>query len=591
MVQTNEKRYIEIAKGSPSNRGSVIPMKELGKYIKMAQRDHEQLFRSVFCYDEEILEHLKNYKTVRSYIGKFYSDSLIFDIDKGQNDDKFTLLRAKAFVAKLIDEWRLEETQLSIWFSGSGYHITTQDFFLFTPENNLPETYRATLTHYFPEADEKIYIRTGLIRIANTVNSKTGLYKVNIPHEDFKSMGVEDIKEWASKPRPLVKRENNIPIYPQLIIKGVSPKALQPQGDMIRQEPTRIITCAQKIFLEGSKEGTRHLNLLSMISVFRRQGVPFDGITTLANNWNNRGQGLDDYELRKQVKYIWDKGYTPSCHDKVLSKYCDPKCAHYKHKDLSIEIYNSKNLEKLFSKWAVSGVIQTALDLNEIYKLGHPHKIYPREFVYIQGDTGLGKSTLIMNWIINVARFKTLFISNEVGEELFYRRAIQIAHTMTKDQVYEHYQNGNHKDLAESISHIDTMFQGTTFADLKKKVAENEYKIVVVDVIDKMKVNKDDYTAKTDILALELKELAKVMNITIIGVHHISKAAASQTSLNVHSGKGSSALEQAADQVFSIEGIRDNTTRFLKSEKTRDENSFNISLFYDNSTYTMTQIL
>lgn len=590
MVQTNSKKFIEIAQGSPSHRGTIISSKELSYQIKLAQKNRAQLYRSVFYFDDEILEHMKIYKTVRSYAGKFYVDNLIFDIDRRKGDaDEFTLLRAKNFVSELLDNWKLNEEQISIWFSGSGYHITTQDFFGFNPDANTPDSYKATLMNYFPEADEKIYIRTGLIRVGNTINTKTGLYKINIPYADFTRITVEEVKELASKPRKTLNRINNVPTYPNLIIKGLSPTISKVNSEQ-REQPTKIITCAQKIFLEGSLEGRRHVNLVSMVSVFRRQGIPYEGVLTLARDWNSRGSKLEDYELEKQTRYIWDRGYTPSCNDKVLSLYCDSKCIHYKHKDLSIEILNSKMLESHFAKWAIDNDTEKAFDFNELYNIGHQHRIYPREFVYLQGDTGVGKSVIIMNWMIALPRFKVLYISNEVGQELFYRRMIQIAHVMKKEEVISRYRDGSLNELATSIEHIDTMFRGTTFMDLKKKVAENQYQIVVIDVIDKMKVSKEDYVAKTDILAIELMELASAMNIIIVGVHHISKFAANQTSLNVHSGKGSAALEQNASQVFSLLGQLDNPTRFLRSEKARDENQLNVTLFYDTDTYKMMEV-
>jgi hypothetical protein len=48
--------YIEIAQGSPRNRGFLILKKDLIKYIN----PEEPLYRSVYLYDKEAVEYAKS---------------------------------------------------------------------------------------------------------------------------------------------------------------------------------------------------------------------------------------------------------------------------------------------------------------------------------------------------------------------------------------------------------------------------------------------------------------------------------------------------------------------------------------------------
>ena len=67
-------KFVEIAIGHPGNRGVVIPLPELPKYISKEQA----LFRSYYTFDEELVEHFKVRKTIKNYHGKFYIDRIIF---------------------------------------------------------------------------------------------------------------------------------------------------------------------------------------------------------------------------------------------------------------------------------------------------------------------------------------------------------------------------------------------------------------------------------------------------------------------------------------------------------------------------------
>ena len=77
----------------------------------------------------------------------------------------------------------------------------------------------------------------------------------------------------------------------------------------------------------------------------------------------------------------------------------------------------------------------------------------------------------------------------------------------------------------------------------------------------------------------------------VIAVHHISKSASfnlKQTNtLDVHSGKGNSAIEQKSDQFITFTGKNPRgKQRVVKSVKARDESTFEILLNFDWNTFT-----
>ena len=166
-------KFIEIAKGSPSHRHTIIPLSDLKNHLE----PEKELYRSYYTYDDKILEHKKLYKTVKGYDGMMFLDQITLDIDKGNDTDEGVLYRTQSFVEMLGEDWKLDRNELRIWYSGRGYHLTFPDIFRFEPSPFIADEVKATLTKYFPEMDSMPLMKTGLIRVGFSYNEKTKRYK------------------------------------------------------------------------------------------------------------------------------------------------------------------------------------------------------------------------------------------------------------------------------------------------------------------------------------------------------------------------------------------------------------------------------
>ena len=69
--------YVEIARGTPVNRGIMIPSNHLINYV-----GEEPLYRSVYLYDEIAVEYVSKNGSLRDYFGIRYIDKIPIDIDK-----------------------------------------------------------------------------------------------------------------------------------------------------------------------------------------------------------------------------------------------------------------------------------------------------------------------------------------------------------------------------------------------------------------------------------------------------------------------------------------------------------------------------
>ena len=572
-------RYIEIALGAFTNRGKIIPETELESYINKAQELELPLFRSYFSYDEKVLNHIG--KTLRAYPGTVYIDSLIFDIDKAGDKDTFLHLRAKDFVQNLIDNWELNENNIGAWYSGSGFHIEIPNIFQFPPTTDT-ETIKKTLTHYFPQGDN-IYDKTRLIRVGDTINSKTSRYKILLSLEQFFDLPIEDIIALSKEPQGITKKQfSKFPTFPELIIKT---EKLSLREDTDKNSTTKIVTCMQKLYNRGATKGTRHTDMLRLASSWRRAGIPYNGIIAMLEKW---APSLERTEIVHIVDGVFKQKYQYSCKDPVFEKYCDPKCIFYSKKNYSPEIHDSQSLENSYTKFIKKDFSDSSFDLADIYALENKFTILPGELVMVIGDTKLGKSAWVQN-ICTKITLPVLYLSLEMHERLTFRRFIQIAHRLSKEEVNQYYKT-KENTLSNKISHIRIMSVAPQLDTIKRLITDSEAKVIVIDVVDAIDVKGMPDEAKITPIINELKAVAQQLDVIIIGVHHISKASARDTMLDIHSGKGSSSVEQKADKIIAIEGDRMKPYRKISSLGARDEHPFKIITQMSPKTFEFRQV-
>ena len=150
-------------------------------------------------------------------------------------------------------------------------------------------------------------------------------------------------------------------------------------------------------------------------------------------------------------------------------------------------------------------------------------------------------------------------------------------------------------EAEESIKHIKLVPRSPDIQELPSFVANSECKIIVIDTIDRIPAKyagKDDLV-RQEIIANALKDMAMKEDVIVIAVHHISKYSSTRLSegqkLDVHSGKGNSAIEQKSDQYIAFEKVNGDATNKLRSVsslKARDESMFNLALKFDYETFT-----
>lgn len=547
------------------HRNQICQSNEINSHITIANNLNTELYASYYTFDSNVVISGFN-----NYEGNYYLNKIILDIDKGKNSDEQVLINAKTFYSKLSN--LIPKESIRICFSGTGYHFEIPNVYKFQPSNLLPRIVNATLTKEFPEVDAIFYGRS-LIRVINTINKKSNLYKINLTEEELLTLTPTEIHTLAKTPREIFDKPN---IEIDLSDRIVKEKAVI-NNPVNLTNPTDVVTCMQVLYNRKEIIGRRHKDILRLTSWLKRQSIPLVGTIEMMKNF---APSFKTNEIVSTVTDIYDKPYSYSCKDEVMKEFCDSRCIFFRRKNYNMDIPTINNIESSFVDFINND--NNIFDLNKVLSIGN-YKFYKGELVIFLGDTGIGKTAIVQNIITKLNHIRTLYLSFEVGKHLLFRRFIQIAHNMTKDEVITYYKQ-NSNTLSKELSNLYILDEALSLEQIENIITKINPQIIVIDTIDGIISPINDMNAKLEKIGVSLKEMAIRTNTVIFGIHHISKNAAKDifgkpARITKHSGKYASAIEQKADKVIGIEIIYDEEyketdNRHIVSLKSRDEHPF-----------------
>ena len=574
--------YKELAKGNVSNRGNAYPLEEIGKIV--SQANGEAMFMSYYDFKEELKTHLEETHSIKDFKGIYSLSRIIFDIDKKDDSNEECLNRTRQFVERLKQDFELEEYYIQPWFSGTGYHVQTPDIFGFTPAQNLPSIVKRTLTHYFPEADD-IYDGARIIRLGNTANEKSDLYKIPLTLHELANCSANSILELAKTKRKdfsVNDWSDYKPVLSKLIKVSPKSKAAKPLKPQLTGEITPYVSCGQIIFNNGPTKGRRHREVLTLASIWRRNGMTKEFTKDALFRWvKNTDFGYD--EVDDIVNRTFGVPYVYGCDSPLMKEHCSDKCVYYKHKNFAMEL---EELSDCLVEWfeSLNEDISNAIDLGKMWQLPYEWTLNPEEYIVLSGDTGLGKSALAQNVAIDCG-LPTIYMNLEMGKRLTGRRFYQIKFGATEEKLISLINEKGITYVKDSISHIKIMNVPPYLDSIDQIIADNGAKLVVVDTSDLIHVKglKLEYE-KSVAIAKGLKEIAKKHNVIVLSIQHKNKS-------STHEGENSlSSISQAidsvqkADKVLFIMGEDGQTSRIIKSRKARDNEPLMVALNFNANT-------
>ena len=152
-----------------SNRHHFGEINDMQKYAGMAQ----DTFMSLWDYDEYVIDYVKKNKTLSGYDGILYMpDEFILDID-GSNPEN---AQEKCIgLTILLNDYCIP---YRLYFSGTGFHVGIPGkAFRWKPCTDLHLKVKDILkeAEIYEYADSSVSDKTRIIRVVNTLNSKSGL--------------------------------------------------------------------------------------------------------------------------------------------------------------------------------------------------------------------------------------------------------------------------------------------------------------------------------------------------------------------------------------------------------------------------------
>lgn len=537
--------YAELVTGSLTNRGNVVPSNQC-----TLPQDRRACYRSMFLHSWRLAEWVKERKSVAGFDGEHTAEAFVIDVDR-ENDLAGALVDARNLVARLVAYYDVPVSAVHPSFSGAkGFHIAipieciTPDK---SPRKNFSVAFRG-LAHDIADGmesvDLKIYEPRRILRMQNTINEKTGLYKIPLTVEELNSLDIEEIKQLATGPRVI----EYLPSSELGVVSSLNEIFEDRIKDRAEQEP-RAAQSSFVSLLSGANSGGRNDALTKLTGLYISKG--FDEEFTLAfmRTWNTANvPPLDADELERTVRGEFSR---------------------YSEKRKAPEIYNLKQMGERYAQY-IESMKETRV------KLGFPsvdakiRGVAPGEALCILGKTSVGKSAFAQFAAKTYAQDSgapVLFLSLEMPLESVFERDYQMEMDVTGFDVERAFQDATPEDIARRI---DTIYTATpnlytcetstmTLDSIKEHVRFAEDAIyhtrtglLLVDYLGLVVGKGKDVYEQISGIARGMKNLAKELHIPVMYLVQVNRKFSIYDELELGAARDSGAIDEAADYIIGV---------------------------------------
>tara|TARA_R100001594_G_scaffold55677_2_gene89303 strand:+ start:596 stop:2311 length:1716 start_codon:yes stop_codon:yes gene_type:complete len=538
-------------------------------------------FVSLFAYDTDVIEYYEENRTLSGYDGQIYMPSeFLLDVDG--ND----VLTAKYKTGKLLKILREKDVPYNIYFSGRGFHVGIPDkAFKWKPSNNLHLKLKDELLKHgiFNFADVSVTDKTRIIRLNNTLNTKSRLWKIHLTQDEFNDLSGEEIQELAKRPR---RDKSPVKLHCEPVFdimeREIKKQTAKYQEDIGMNPDPANAPCISTM-LEGAVYGSRHATALR-IAAWLRWRYPEKVVRLIMEDWRKRVDTQENpFKEEEMNKIVTDcykghngKGYRYGCKDVVMDKYCKSTCKLFKAKK-SQTMMNANDMEQTMINWLNSDI--KPINLGKIYNTDFP--LYPGEVIVLQAPPKCMKTMLVQNWVNELKR-PTYFLEMEMAPRQVWQRFIQIEKGWDENQLKDHYMNGQN-GISNLFKWLTVDFAPCYPVELERRIdmLPEKPEIVIVDHMGLMLSKHKDLNMKMEEVAGALTELAIKNNIVVIAISEITKSAFSE-GMNIASARGSFRIAYNASKLLSIKARKDTNGGILdmiiKTEANREKENLRVML-------------
>lgn len=301
------------------------------KYIELGGKTGDIFKRKIIIEEQSKNETLKKYNFSDTYSSVYKYDNknqdianivapLYIDLDINDLEKDFEKLKRDVLLLcrKLKTMFSLEDSNLQIFFSGSkGFHILIPyTVFGITPSKDLNDKYKSialelksyTITK---SVDTRIYDTKRLFREPNTINSKTGLYKVQLTLSQVRDIKYEELLKYASTPKEIIEAKSDYNINADIAFNSLIEEIKERQKKTVNHKIARqmlenkeLLPCVKYLLQNGAQKGGRNNTAMALASaLYQREPDNQQGILEIMQVWNSKklDEPLSDKELETTV--------------------------------------------------------------------------------------------------------------------------------------------------------------------------------------------------------------------------------------------------------------------------------------------------
>lgn len=505
-----------------------------------------ECYRSLFLFDKDLKFYVERTGSVKGFAGLHTADAFVFDFD---SEDLDTAKReASNFCDYLFAEFDLPSENLRISFSGSkGFHICIPCEVVgkMKMRNDFSQIYKnfcCELAEGF-KIDTSIYELRRIFRMVNTINDKSGLYKIPLTYSELKKLSIEEIKS-------LAKHERNIEQLPVSEIQiNEHLKALWLKWSSYKEKHIQNDSSVAEL-LNGVSHGGRNNAAIKLAGLLIDKGLNENLIEGFLSLWNEKNSPpIETNELQRLIHGAY-KRYGETEKPKVMNF------------EEGFKIYHSYSTDT--QKRA-----KTGFELIDTKVRG----ISPGETCCILGRTSVGKSALLQNIGMNYAKESkepVVFFSMEMPITSVIERAIQIEFEITGYEIENSLADGDMfrsesilnkaKALFTKIPNFYTIEKsGLNLASIKSIIEFCEHNIyykktglVLIDYLGLITEKGANIYEAMSRVARGVKDVAKDLNVPIIYLNQVNNKYSEYDALDSGAARDSGSIIEASDFVLGI---------------------------------------
>jgi len=576
-MDTSLFKFTELAK-SLRDRGNIVSIDEIPSQLAGHSRE---AFVNTLLFDANFLAYTANTQTVSGYRGAGYMPRFPIDFDG-------TISTARKSVLDFIEGLALNGVDVDkflYFFSGNkGFHVMIPNAMI----GSFPNEDISRIMRKFAEMlldgidyDPTIYNHVRLFRLKNTVNEKSGLYKVQLTYKEMLLLADEDILEIAKAPRKMSIAAESVQRSQYLVsLWEYARSNLKSRFESVAPAEENAEfkqVCYRNIFSNGAKDGNRNNVTLRAAWILKKHsGMPFDIVLDTLKKWNETRNTppLSEEELTNTVAQAFRGSYHFGCSDHVLESYCDDNCPIKKK-----YLHRLEENEALFQN--ISSIGSAYLNFVDTYhknRLGFGHHsldnhlrgLLPSTLAYILARSGVGKTSFIVDSISRITtqwNVPIVLFSLEMSKEMIFERMLARFANINFSQIPEFAKDAER--FNQNLVSMQKFFRKLVICDkpaltieamekyaqeVENSIIGEKIRVVFIDYLGLIRSDKSSEYERVSSVAYDIQAWAKRSKTTIVILTQTGRerGGSGATELELDAGRGSGVIEETADFMLGL---------------------------------------